>query len=103
MKNLYYALDMLGGRDRKGARGPTRRADRLGDLLGEEHDLWMLAAHIEHHPDIFGEDSTTLNALLERIGRRRKRLRKRALRMGTRLYKRKPGSFTRRIGRSLDA
>ncbi len=100
VKSLYYVLDMLGGADRKGARGPTRRADRLGDVLGEEHDLWMLGAYLERDPDVFGQDSTTRDALLERIGRRRKRLRKRALRLGARLYRRKPGSFTRHIGRS---
>jgi CHAD domain-containing protein len=103
VKSLYYVLEMLGGADRKGARGPTRRANRLGDLLGEEHDLWMLGAYLEQHPDIFGEDGTTRDALLERIGRRRKRLRKHALQLGTRLYKRKPSSFTRHIGRSLGA
>lgn len=103
VKSLYYVLDMLGGADRKGARGLTRRANRLGEVLGEEHDLWMLGAYLERHPDIFGEDSTTRDALLERIGRRRKRLRKRALRLGARLYRRKPSSFTRRIGRSLAA
>jgi CHAD domain-containing protein len=103
VKSLYYVLEILGGADHKGTRGPTRRANRLGDLLGEEHDLWMLGAYLEQHPDIFGEDDTTRDALLERIGRRRKRLRKHALKLGARLYKRKPGSFTRHIGHSLSA
>jgi CHAD domain-containing protein len=102
VKSLYYVLDMLGGAKSKGARRATRHADRLGDLLGEEHDLWMLHAYAECHPDAFGGDDAARNALLKRIERRRTRLRKRALALGARLYKRKPGSFTRHIGRSLD-
>ncbi|HEY5194881.1 MAG TPA: CHAD domain-containing protein [Solirubrobacteraceae bacterium] len=101
VKSLYYALDMLGGKKAKGARGLTRRADRLGELLGEEHDLWMLCAYVERHPEAFGSDEAARQELLKRIERRRKRLRKRALELGGRLYKRKPGSFTRRMGRSL--
>jgi CHAD domain-containing protein len=102
VKALYYALDMLGGSDAgSAARRATRRADRLGDLLGEEHDLWMLCAYVEQHADGFGEDTAARERLLERIERRRTRLRKRALELGARMYGRKPGDFTRRIASSL--
>jgi CHAD domain-containing protein len=101
VKSLYYALDMLGGKRAEGTRGATRRADRLGELLGEEHDLWMLRAYLDEHTDALGGDEASRDALLKRIERRRARLRKRALKLGARLYRRKPGSFTRRIGRSL--
>jgi CHAD domain-containing protein len=101
VKSLYYALDMLGGASAKGARSATRRAERLGDLLGEEHDLWMLRAYIEQHPDAFGGDSAAREKLLELTERRRKRLRKRALKLGKRLYERKPGDFTQRIASAL--
>jgi CHAD domain-containing protein len=103
VKSLYYVLDMLGGSDSIGARRTTRRADRLGDLLGDEHDLWMLRAYLEQHPNAFEGDDATRDALLKRIERRRKRLRERALKLGARLYRRKPTSFTRRMGRSLAA
>jgi CHAD domain-containing protein len=103
VKSLYYVLDMLGGSDSIGARGATRRADRLGDLLGDEHDLWMLRAYLEQHPNVFEGDNATRDALLKRIERRRKRLRERALELGARLYRRKPSSFTRHMGRSLAA
>ncbi len=101
VKSLYYALEVLGGKSVKGANRPTRRADRLGDLLGEEHDLWMLCTYAESHSDAFGADDRAQEELLKRIEERRLRLRKRALELGARLYKRKPSSFTRRIGRSL--
>jgi CHAD domain-containing protein len=101
VKSLYYALDMLGAKKVKGARRVTRRADRLGDLLGSEHDLWMLCAYVEEHPEAFGTDRTAKDELLKLIERRRRHLRKRALSLGARLYKRKPGRFTRCIGRAL--
>lgn len=101
VKSLYYALDMLGAKKVKGARRATRRANRLGDLLGSEHDLWMLAAYVEEHPQAFGADTVAVAELLELIEHRRRRLRKRALALGARLYRRKPAQFTRRIGRAL--
>ncbi|MGA9876646.1 MAG: CHAD domain-containing protein [Solirubrobacteraceae bacterium] len=101
VKALYYALDMLGGAGAKQARRATRRADRLGDLLGEEHDLWMLAIYVEQHPHALGDDEDAERALSKQIRRRRQRLRKRALRAGARLYKRKPGAFTRRMESAL--
>jgi CHAD domain-containing protein len=98
VKSLYYALDTLGGKRAKGARKATRRADRLGDLLGEEHDLWMLRIYVEEHPDAFGADTAARDELLDRIERGRRRLRARALRLGARLYRHGPGKFTRRLG-----
>ncbi|HXC24023.1 MAG TPA: CHAD domain-containing protein [Solirubrobacteraceae bacterium] len=101
VKSLYYALDMLGAKQASGARRTTRRADRLGDLLGSEHDLWMLCAYVQEQAEVFGADVAARAELLKLIEQRRRRLRKRALALGARLYKRKPGKFTRRIGRAL--
>jgi CHAD domain-containing protein len=101
VKSLYYALDMLGAKKASGARRATNRANRLGDLLGSEHDLWMLCAYVEEHPEPFAEDDATRTELLKRIEQRRRRLRKRALVLGASLYKRKPDKFTRRIARAL--
>ncbi|HTA13577.1 MAG TPA: CHAD domain-containing protein [Solirubrobacteraceae bacterium] len=101
VKALYYALDMLGGGKSKGTRRSTRRASRLGDLLGEEHDLWMLAVYLQERPEALGADGSARSALLRSIARRRKRLRKRALKLGARLYKRRSAAFTRGVGDSL--
>jgi CHAD domain-containing protein len=102
VKSLYYVLDMLvGGAKSTDAREARRQADRLGDLLGEEHDLWMLRVFVEEHPEAFEDDEPARHALLDRIERRRQRLRERALKLGARLYERKPRDFTRRVGSSL--
>jgi CHAD domain-containing protein len=101
VKALYYALDILGSSEAEGVRGMTRRAKRLGDLLGEEHDLWMLRAYLERHPDACGRDASNRETLLRAIESDRKRLGSRAIKKAKRLYKRKPGRFARRVGDSL--
>lgn len=98
VKSLYYALDMLGGKQAPATAKLTRRADRLGEALGEEHDLWMLASFVEDDPLL---DQQAREPLLEIVQWRRKRLRKRALKLGACLYARKPGVFATRAGKAL--
>jgi CHAD domain len=126
VKDLRYAAEMLdradpddraGGsrgkgrmRPRKRARGRgeagylhrvARRADELGELLGDEHDLVLLATRVRaeragaRKAERVGRG--TRRALLRLIARRRKRLRKQALREGRRLYRRTPKQFLRRV------
>jgi CHAD domain-containing protein len=98
VKSLYYALDMLGGKQANATAKLTRRADRLGEALGEEHDLWMLACFLEDERQL---DNDTRMLLLELIEQRREQLQKRALRLGARLYARKPARFAARAGKAL--
>ena len=84
----------------------ARRADDLGELLGEEHDLAVLAERVRRDardrraPSALGRGSR--RALLKAIARRRRRLRKRALRDGGRLYARRPKRFVRRALAAVD-
>jgi CHAD domain-containing protein len=80
-----------------------RRADELGEMLGEEHDLAVLsdliragagagtAAREQQLP------RRTRKLLLRLIERRRARLQDRALRAGARLYRRPRRGFVRRV------
>jgi hypothetical protein len=120
VKDLRYAAEML---ERRGAGGSrhangsgrsdragerlrqiARRADALGELLGEEHDLAVLAAHLRAGELRGREDETwrtgrrTRERLLQAIAKRRRTLRKRALRDGRRLYDEPPAKFIRRAG-----
>jgi CHAD domain-containing protein len=121
VKDLRYVAEMLERADsgkggpgghkrsaRKRARAKAafvrrvaRRADDLGELLGEEHDLAVLAERVrsdardQRAPSTLGRGSR--RALLKAIARRRRRLRKRALRDGARLYARRPKRFVRRV------
>jgi len=123
VKDLRYAAEMLQrdppgptatvrgvatiGRQRKRARANSarlhkleRRADSLGELLGEEHDLALLAALIDspgptrlagERPPKLGR--RTRKVLLKLIKHRRRRLQRRALKAGRRLHSRSPREF----------
>jgi CHAD domain-containing protein len=97
VKDLRYAAEMLG------LRPLARRADTLGELLGEEHDLALLAALLPapgYAPFEDKRGKQARKALRKQIARRRRRLRKRTMREGERLYRRKPKKFTRRVRRA---
>ena len=97
VKDLRYAAELLG------LRPLARRADSLGELLGEEHDLALLATLLPapgRAPFKGKRGKQARKALLRQITRRRRRLRKRALREGERLYRRRPKRFMRRVRRA---
>jgi CHAD domain-containing protein len=101
VKALYYTLDMLGGESAKGTHGVTRRTERLGETLGEEHDLWVLSVYVEEHPQALAQSDRSQKVLLKLISKRRKRLGKRALADGAQIYADPPDKFTRRITHAL--
>ncbi len=144
VKDLRYVAEMLERRDTPGAGrsgrrgksggsgrarrsgravgargGPLRTlalaADDLGEVLGEEHDLAVLAQHLRagargsgrrDHGAGDGTDALwhtgpgTRKALLKVIAKRRRKLRRRALRKGERLYGRGPKRFMRGVRRA---
>jgi CHAD domain-containing protein len=129
VKDLRYVAEMLdradpavrahrgGGGRRRGKRGHgsrqagylrrvARRADELGERLGDEHDLVMLAARVRaargSAPKAERIGRGTQRALLKLIARRRTTLRKQALREGRRLYGRSAKEFMRRVRSSYE-
>jgi CHAD domain-containing protein len=108
VKALRYAAETV---DRRGKSRETksgrrlhrtaRRADRLGELLGEEHDLALLERVVRGRKKLFVDERKQRKRLLRAIARRRRRLRKRALREGERLYERKPKAFVRGVRKAL--
>jgi CHAD domain-containing protein len=79
----------------------ARRADDLGELLGEEHDLAVLAERVRAEAKATRASGApgpgTRKTLLKAIARRRARLRRRVLRDGKRLYGERPKKFVRRL------
>jgi len=71
----------------------ARRADKLGELLGEDHDLAVLGEWIDAHGAGAGAGKGTRKRLGKAISRRRRKLRRRALREGAELYRRSPKRF----------
>ncbi|HEY4427068.1 MAG TPA: CHAD domain-containing protein [Solirubrobacteraceae bacterium] len=126
VKDLRYAAEMLerhdplehkNARRRRVREDPgarrlrrlARRADRLGEALGEEHDLAVLAQRVSAHGgghrhggERRGMGRGSRRALLKVIARRRRRLRSQTLREGARLYRRRPRRFLRRVRRAYD-
>jgi CHAD domain-containing protein len=121
VKDLRYAAEaleraeartgLMGGggsrRQSKRARREARwlrklaaRADDLGELLGEEHDLAVLEQWLERSGGSSGAGRRTRRRLLKLIARRRKQLRRRTLREGGRIYERRPGPFIGRVSRA---
>ncbi len=86
----------LAGRSRRMSQ-VARRADGLGEMLGEEHDLMLLGERVRAHRPLQRHRKRTRRRLLRAISRRRERLRRRALREGERLYARKPRRFVRKM------
>ena len=80
----------------------ARRADGLGELLGEEHDLAVLAARVRgSHGKAAVEPRLgpkTRRALLKAIAKRRRKLRRRALKQGRNLYAKPTKKFVRGTG-----
>ncbi len=125
VKDLRYTAEMLerrgsastagksaGRRSRQRAEQDARwlhsvatRADDLGELLGEDHDLAVFAQRLVT-AQRRGKGHTwqvrrrTRKTLLGLIAKRRRQLRKRALRDGRRLYATKPRRFVRRVRRT---
>jgi CHAD domain-containing protein len=78
----------------------AHRADELGELLGAEHDLAVLGARVRSQAGAASTPVTgrgTRRVLLRLIAKRRRRLRKQALREGKRLYRRGPKRFAARV------
>jgi CHAD domain-containing protein len=89
VKDLWYSATVLRPAWPAMMRELSAEAHVLSDLLGEDHDLAMLAERAT------GKKHKQLRRA---AAKRRARLQKRALKMGKRLYAEKPKSFSRRIG-----
>jgi CHAD domain-containing protein len=116
VKDLRYAAEALrppsggppgGAKERKRAREQAKwlrriakRADTLGEMLGEEHDLAVLDEWISQHGAAAGAGRGTRRRLSKLIAQRRRKLRRRALRAGAELYARRPKRFLARLAKA---
>jgi CHAD domain-containing protein len=83
-KDLWHAAQILGPVAPKRMKRIRRRAHRLSDLIGAEHDLAVLrAAAAKHRDTLSAQERELLRGL---IRRRRRRLRRQALRRARKLY-----------------
>jgi CHAD domain-containing protein len=113
VKDLRYAIEALeryepsrrGSRSRRERaraearwlRRTAKRADELAELLGEEHDLAILAQWLAVKGKRRGLKPRMRRKLQKLIAKRRAELRRRALRESRELYERSPEQFMTRL------
>jgi CHAD domain len=99
VKDLWYHLRLLRGIWPEAMQGPVDAAHELSDLLGDHHDLSVLAQDVREDN---GHDAHS-KALLGLIERRQRELFAAALPLGERLYAEKPKQFAGRLSAYWDA
>jgi CHAD domain-containing protein len=98
VKDLWYAAQILRPASPRRMKALASTAHDVSNLLGEDHDLAVLAAEARRGRAELG-DEATLIGLEGLIERRRAALQRRALTAGADLYARKPRQFVGRIER----
>jgi CHAD domain-containing protein len=95
-KDHWYHLRLISGADREALGAEADQVHELSGLLGDHHDLEVLADRIRSDPAAF-QDRHDQAALLLAIAKRQDELLVEGLALGERLYEEKPGAFAERI------
>ncbi|HXC37341.1 MAG TPA: CHAD domain-containing protein [Burkholderiales bacterium] len=93
-KYLALALETLQAVHPGGARRAIKRGKHIGDELGLDHDLALLRAKLA---DLSSKSTRGGDSVGRRMDKRRRRLQRKALHAGHRLYASKPRKFVRRV------
>ena len=94
-KDLWHAAQVVEPLAPKRSRTLARRAHRIANALGEDHDLAVLLEYARDRADLLEPGERPLLAGM--IHRRRARLQRRALDRARRVYGRKPRKLARRL------
>jgi CHAD domain-containing protein len=95
-KDLWYQLRILREAWPEVIGPSADQAHELGDLLGDHHDLAVLAADAREHEGLFADPSDA-ERMTKLARQRQDELLERALPLGRRLYAEKPKAFGRRF------
>jgi CHAD domain-containing protein len=94
VKDLWYDLRLLRGTWPPILGEMADQAHELSDLLGDHHDLTVLAEDLDQRGEMDGDDLVTLQALIEG---RQEELLEAAVPIGERLYAESPRMFVDRM------
>jgi len=92
VKYLQQALAMVGGGSQR-LRKLSKRAGKVADRLGDDHDLAALEGRLAASP----ARSKAERKLIARVEKRRAKLQKKALKLARRMYRRKPAAFVEQV------
>src|SRR5262245_25641294 len=95
-KYLRYQLEILRPLWPERMEELANEADRMGDLLGDDHDLAALRQMLTDDPGRFGDEDDR-EVLLALIDRRRAELEQEAMLLGRRFFQDSPRDFARRL------
>ena len=95
VKDLWYQLRFLQRIWPEVVEPISEQAHELSSILGDHHDLEVVAQEIERHPELFGGQAE--NRMLALVRARQLELLDAARPIGMRLYCEKPKRFTARI------
>jgi CHAD domain-containing protein len=93
-KRHLYQVELLERLWEGPLRSQRQELSRLGDLLGDHHDLSLLQRELEGRPELAAE-SAALHAMLHK---RLEKLEQSALSLAARAFAEKPAAITRRFG-----
>ncbi len=99
-KDLWHQNRLLAPICGPAVRGQAKDAQRLADILGDDHDLGVLRQTLTHdHLDV----AVDLDAVIRLIDHRRGELQTEAIHIGERVYAETPKAFRRRMQRCWKA
>jgi CHAD domain-containing protein len=96
VKDLWYQQRLLRDAWPRVLEAQAHELGQLGELLGDDHDLWVLRDRLTAPGGVGAELAVDLQPVVDAIDARRRRLQARALAIGARVYAEKPGAFARR-------
>ena len=102
VKYLRFQMEMLTPLYPRLLGATAKSLDELGELLGDDHDLAVLAETIMAHPESCSDERERW-MLIALIHERRTHLQAQALNHGNALYSEKPEAFVERIGSYWEA
>jgi CHAD domain-containing protein len=94
VKDLWHQLRLLCPAYPRNLQDRIDQLAKLGDLLGDDHDLFVLDGFVARH----FKRAQNIAVFQELIRLRQQELRSGALKIGARFYRERPGHFCRRIG-----
>jgi CHAD domain-containing protein len=97
-KHLYYNLQFLEPIWPKQLHRIISRLSKLQERLGLDHDLMVLRAELTKMPEAFG-GKEAVQRLVSCLDRQSRKLRRAAEPLGHKIWRQKPGRFSRRLKR----